>query len=151
MGNTPSVPRSISFVRSLRWIVVLLAVPALAAAAEKSNGKGKTLDPAGVERLKGSAAGRVRVSTSESTGAVRFAGVEPGERGDLMPAHRGTPAEKSRQFLRENSSVFGLVDADAELQLGREQTDEMGNRHLTFYQSYRGVPVFAGTSTRPVS
>ncbi|HEX4439729.1 MAG TPA: M4 family metallopeptidase [Thermoanaerobaculia bacterium] len=144
MGNSRSVPRSVAFVRSLRWIVLLLAVPALAAAAEKGNGKGKTLDPAGIERLKGSAAGRVRVSTSESTGAVRFAGVEPGERGDLMPAHRGTPAEKSRQFLRENSSVFGLVDADAELQLGREQTDELGNRHLTFFQSYRGVPVFAG-------
>jgi len=144
MGNPRSNPRSVGLLRSLRWVVLLLAVPALAAAAEKNNGKGKTLDPAGIERLKGSAAGRVRVSTSEATGAVRFAAVEPGERGDLMPAHRGTPVEKARQFTRQNASVFGLVDADAELQLAREQTDELGDRHVTFLQTYRGVPVFGG-------
>ena len=144
MGIHSSIPRSVSFARSVLSAALLLVVPALAAAAEKGNGSGKALDPAGIERLKGSAAGRVRVSTSEATGAVRFAAIEPGVRGDLLPSSAGKSAEKSRQFLREYSSVFGLRDPDAELQLGREQADELGSRHLSFYQMYRGVPVFAG-------
>jgi Zn-dependent metalloprotease len=144
MGNHGSIPRSVSFARSVLSAALLLVVPALAAAADKDHGKGKSLDPAGIERLKASAAGRVRVSTSDATGAVRFAGIEPGERGDLMPAHRGAPADKARQFLRQNTTVFGLTDADSELQLAGEQTDELGSRHVSFLQTFHGVPVFGG-------
>ena len=124
--------------------VLLLAGPGVAGAAEKEDGKHKGLDPAGVERLR--AGGMVRVTVSEATGAVRFAGIEAGAVGDLMSS--GAEAqEKSRQFLREYSGAFGLGDVDAELQIGRDRTDELGGRHLSFYQTYRGVPVFAGVLT----
>ena len=144
MGVPDSCPRSVRFLRSLAWTALVLAVPALTSAAGKENGRGKTLDPAGIERLKSSAAGRVRVSTSNATGAVSFAAVEPGEGGDLLPGTAAAPNDKSRRFLREYSGLFGLKDSDAELQLGRERLDERGGRHLSYYQSYRGVPVFAG-------
>jgi Zn-dependent metalloprotease len=124
--------------------VLLLVGSGTVLAGEKENGKEKSLDPAGVERLKQSMGGKARVSISTATGAVRFVGIEPGESGDLMVSSGAAAQEKSRQFIREYSGVFGLRDADAELQLGRERTDELGGRHLSFYQTYRGVPVFAG-------
>jgi Zn-dependent metalloprotease len=130
--------------RSLVWTALVLAVPALAAAAGKENGKSKSLDPAGIERLKSSAAGPVRVSTSEATGSVRFAGIEPGESGDLMPSSAAPRREKARAFLHDYAGVFGLSNVDADLQLEREQSDELGATHLSYSQSYRGVPVFAG-------
>src|SRR6476660_4187595 len=120
--------------------VLLLAGSTLTLAAEKENGKGKTLDRAGIERLKQSAGGRVRVSTSDATGAVRFAGIAPGARGDLMPTGPMGAREKSRQFLREYAGVFGLTDTDAELQLADEKADALGQRHLIYHQTYRGVP-----------
>ena len=144
MRNRTSIPWGIAFVRSVFGIVLLLAGSSLLTAAEKEKGKGGPIDPAGIERMKSSAAGRVRVTTSPATGAVRFAGIEPGERGDLLPSNAAAAKEKSRQFLREYSSAFGISDADSELELGREQADELGTRHFTYYQTYRGIPVYAG-------
>jgi hypothetical protein len=103
--------------------------------------RGGSLDPAGIERLKQRAGGHVRVTTSEGDGrpALRPP-FEPGAAGDLMAASGAPARDKARQFLREYSSVFGIADVDAELQLGRDQTDEIGARHVTFFQTYRGVP-----------
>jgi Zn-dependent metalloprotease len=124
--------------------VLLLASAGAAVAVEKGNGKGKVLDPAGIERLKQRTGGRARITTSDATGAVRFAAISPGQKGDLMSSSAAPAREKASAFLREYSGLFGLADADAELQLGREQPDKFGGRHLSYYQVYRGIPVFAG-------
>jgi Zn-dependent metalloprotease len=47
--------------------------------------------------------------------------------------------------------MLGLRDVDAEVTLVGERTDKLGDRHLTFDQSYRGVPVFAGLVRAHVS
>ncbi len=49
--------------------------------------------------------------------------------------------EKARAFVDEYSGMLGL---DGEVTLVGERVDKLGQRHLTFEQSYRGVPVFAG-------
>ena len=124
--------------------VLFLAGSGITGAAERENGKGKTLDREGIERLKHNAGGKVRVSTSPATGGVRFAAIAPGAQGDLLTTGPTGAREKSRQFLREYASIFGLADADTELQLADEKADALGQRHLSYLQTYRGVPVFGG-------
>ena len=139
--------RRSGFLATCVSIAVVLTTAAWSAGAEKEQGKGKSLDPAGIERLKSQAGGMVRVTVSEATGGVRFAGIEPGEVGDLMPSSAAAAPEKARAFLRANAGVFGLTGADAELEVGRDRSDSLGSRHVSFYQSYQGIPVFAGVMT----
>lgn len=131
--------------------VLLLAGPGLAQAAEKENGKGKGLDPAGVERLREKTGGKARVSISPATGAARFVNLEAGFRGDLMSDVSGSARQKARAFIHDYAGMLGLRDADAEINLVGERTDKLGDRHLTFDQYYRGVPVFAGLVRAHVS
>ena len=124
--------------------LLLLAGPGAALAAEKENGKGKSLDPAGVERLKQSTGGKARVSISPATGAVRFVGLEPGERGDLMGSVSAPARDKASAFIHEYAGIFGLRGSEAQLQVSAEAGDSLGGRHVSYAQTYRGVPVFAG-------
>ncbi len=135
--------RSRGFISSL-GAVLLLAGLAPAGAAEKGNGKGKGLDPAGVERLQERTGGKARVSISRATGAVRFVAIEPGERGDLMSSVSAPAREKASAFLHEYAGMFGLRGAEAELQVSGERADGLGGRLVSYAQTYRGVPVFAG-------
>ncbi|HSB36370.1 MAG TPA: PA domain-containing protein, partial [Thermoanaerobaculia bacterium] len=52
--------------------------------------------------------------------------------------------QKARAFFHDYAGMLGLRDVDAEVTLVGERVDKLGARHLTFEQSYRGVPVFAG-------
>jgi Zn-dependent metalloprotease len=136
--------RRVGFVLSRLAFVLLLVGPAYAGAAEKENGKRKALDPDGVERLKDRTGGQVRVSISEATGAARFVGLAAGFQGDLLAESTAGPRQKARAFMHEYARMLGLSDVDAEVTLVGERLDKLGVRHLTFEQSYRGVPVFAG-------
>jgi Zn-dependent metalloprotease len=124
--------------------VLLLAGPGSAGAAEKENGKRRSLDPAGIERLKERTGGHARVSVSEATGAVRFVNLEAGFHGDLMSESAGSVRQKASAFLHDYAGMLGLRDVDAEVRLVGEKADRLGARRLTYEQSYRGVPVFAG-------
>ena len=124
--------------------LLLLAGPGAAQAAEKENGKGKSLDPAGVERLKQNTGGKARVSVSPATGAVRFVGIKPGERGDLMGSVSAPARDKASAFIREYAGIFGIRGAEAQMEVSEDRTDSLGGRHVSYAQSYRGVPVFAG-------
>ena len=135
--------RRLRFISSATTFVLLLAGFGTAGAAEKENGKRKANDPQGVERLMGRTGGEARVSVSDATGAVSFVGFEAGFHGDLMAESTAGAREKARAFVHEYSRMLGLQD-DAEVSLVGERTDKLGQRHLTFEQSYRGVPVFAG-------
>ena len=61
--------------------------------------------------------------------------------GDLMAESSAGAREKARAFVHEYSRMLGL---GGEVTLVGERVDKLGKRHLTFEQSYRGVPVFAG-------
>ena len=124
--------------------VLLLISPGIAAAGEKEGGKGKALDPLGIERLEQRTSGQARVSVSQATGAASFVGFKAGVQGDLMAGNQAGARVKARAFLSEYSRMLGLRDVDAEVTLIGERADKLGARHLTFEQSYRGVPVFAG-------
>ena len=134
----------------MRWsiaLVLLLAGSGFARAGDKENGKTKS--PAhtqAVERLMNATGGRAKITDSRATGAARFVTV-PAEEGsagaDLMAAEAGEARTKSARFLSEYAGLFGIRDA-RELVLGRDQGDDAGGRHLSYYQTYRGVPVFAG-------
>jgi Zn-dependent metalloprotease len=71
-------------------------------------------------------------------------GFKRGFQGDLMAGSQAGARMKARAFLSEYSRMLGLRDVDAELALVGERTDKLGQHHLTYEQSYRGVPVFAG-------
>ncbi len=124
--------------------VLLLVGSGYAGADEKENGKRKALDPDGVNRLMAHTGGQARISISEATGAASFVGLKAGFQGDLMAESQAGARLKARAFLSEYSRMLGLRDVDAELTLTGERTDKLGKHHLTYEQSYRGVPVFAG-------
>ena len=125
--------------------LLLLAGPGAALAAEKENGKGKSLDPAGVERLRQNTGGKARVSISPATGAVRFVGIEPGERGDLMGSVSAPARDKASAFIREYAGIFGLRGSEArDCRSAKIGPTALGGRHVSYAQTYRGVPVFAG-------
>ncbi|HEX8491902.1 MAG TPA: M4 family metallopeptidase [Pyrinomonadaceae bacterium] len=112
----------------------------------RPGGKHKTLDPAGISRLKENTGGRAKITLSDATGGARFVRLAPGERSSLSREDKSvSPQGKSASFLKEYGSVFGLRNADAELQVEREDADRQGGKHLTYKQVYNGVPVFAGT------
>ena len=53
-----------------------------------------------------------------------------------------TRAERTaRAFLREQRALLRLADPDRELELAREERDELGRTHLRFRQRHRDVPV----------
>ncbi len=125
--------------------VLLFCGLGTAGAAEKEDGKRKgPMDEMGLERLRANAGPNAQVSYSRATGTVRFISVDPETGGDLMVAGGSEPRAKASVFLNEYAGVFGLRDA-RELVLGRDEVDELGSRHLSYYQVHRGVPVFAAT------
>jgi Zn-dependent metalloprotease len=124
--------------------VLLFAASAVAVAGEKEDGKRKALDPDGISRLEMRTSGQARVSVSDATGAASFVGFKAGFHGDLMAGNQESARMKARAFLHEYGRMLGLRDVDSEVTLTSERADKLGARHLTFEQSYRGVPVFAG-------
>lgn len=112
---------------------------------ERGIGKRMAEDKAGIERLKSRTNGAAEVKTSEATGAARFVHFAKNKKGDLSGLRRAADAkEKSREFFDEFGGLFGIKNNHVELRLDDEQVDKQGNRHQTYKQFYKGVPVFAG-------
>jgi Zn-dependent metalloprotease len=103
------------------------------------------LDPSGIQRLKQDT-GDAQISIARQTGAVRFVRLTP-EQAQQLSSRVGAAATVESQaaaFFGEYGSIFGIRDAEEELVLGEKRTDSLGFTHLTYNQSYKGVPVFAG-------
>jgi hypothetical protein len=47
-------------------------------------------------------------------------------------------------FLTDYAGLFGVTDPQASLRSAGVVTDAVGSTHLTYAQTYRGIPVFAG-------
>ena len=55
-----------------------------------------------------------------------------------------TAEQKSTDFFQSRGVIFGMKDASQEMTLSKETTDNIGFNHLTYLQTYKGVPVFDG-------
>ncbi|GAG41414.1 unnamed protein product, partial [marine sediment metagenome] len=115
-------------------------------AAEKRSGRHLDRERSvrdGVERLMRDTGRTTKISMNEAMGTARFIRFEPGSA--RLSAPRTAPAEKkSRAFLREYGSVFGIENVDTELRAISTRRDAFGGEHAIFKQGYRGVPVFGG-------
>jgi Zn-dependent metalloprotease len=108
-------------------------------------GKRMAEDKAGIQRLKNKTNGLAEVKTSEATGAARFVNFAKGKKGELSSLNKSVNAkDKSINFFKEHGSLFGINNENVELRLDEEKDDLQGNKHQTFKQFYKGVPVFAG-------
>lgn len=63
---------------------------------------------------------------------------------DRAMSSRALPRMAARALLRTHADLFGLRNADEELELIREEKDALGNRHFIYRQVYQGIPVFGG-------
>ena len=116
-----------------------------ATSSQKGGKKHKTLDPAGIQRLKDNTGRNAKVVVSGATGAARFVGFAPGTKGDLMRSSQAASASgKSSDFVNQYAGIFGLKNPGSELKLSDQKTDRQGGKHLTYAQVYQNVPVFAG-------
>lgn len=61
---------------------------------------------------------------------------------DSAGEDHGNDVQTARAFLRNNRALLRIDDPDAELQLTRQQTDDLGRRHLRFHQYYRDLEVW---------
>ncbi|MDR7255211.1 Zn-dependent metalloprotease [Nocardioides sp. BE266] len=119
----------------------LAAQPVLGAQAAAPASKA---DQSSVSRLREAASGTVDLRSNPATGRVGFARAE-GTNADLMP---GVAAEgrqgaiaKASAYLDEFAPAFGARAAEL------KQTEVYAGKSgwsITFAQSYKGVPVFAG-------
>lgn len=59
-------------------------------------------------------------------------------------ADGASAAQATIAFLSEHRALFGIADAAAELEVVREERDELGMTHARMRQLARGVPVMGG-------
>jgi Zn-dependent metalloprotease len=129
--------------RKLGILVLLVATLGLGAAASGQGGQGsqKGVDPELIKSLKQTARGSVSVTIKKSTKFVGF--VRSGRNGDLLPAVQGSSAaEKASAFLRAYGGLFGVRNPNTELITSSSSKDSYGATHLSYEQTYKGVPVF---------
>ena len=123
---------------------ILLACLVLAGGVSGAVSSGPSPDDRGIEaaqkRLETASAGTASVRLHPATGVARRVRLAPGS----IELDGATPADRARDFLRRHGGVFGVRDADAELDLAGTWTDGLGQTHVRFVQVYRGIPVFAG-------
>jgi Zn-dependent metalloprotease len=102
-----------------------------------------------IERLKSDFLG-AEVSVNPATGTARFARIaQPtlAPLGELAAQRLSGATEASLNlaaagFLDRHGAAFGLRSGSAELILRRADADELGQKHLTYEQHYRGLPIF---------
>jgi Zn-dependent metalloprotease len=95
-----------------------------------------------IRELRASAEGQVFASVRRSTGVAGF--VRVGNNGDLLPSSStAAPSGKAAGFFRDFGGVFG-IRGTSQLRLTSRFVDALGATHLTYEQSYQGVPVFGG-------
>lgn len=125
----------------LALIAAGLAAQPLAGASAAPAGKA---DPSVVAKLRDAASGSVELRSNPATGRVGFARAE-GSDPDLLPGvgaeGRAGAIAKATTYLDRFGAAFGARAGEL------EQTEVYADKagwSVTFQQSYRGVPVFAG-------
>jgi len=131
-------------VSSLGLLLVLAGLMTSALGGAASGGATQTSgsgpDPALVKKLKDTARGSVELRLKEATKHVGF--IQVGLNGDLMPGK--SVSAKGKEFLRDYGALLG-AGSESTLEEVSSTTDSLGATHVTYQQSYRGVPVWAAT------
>jgi Zn-dependent metalloprotease len=97
---------------------------------------------AALARLYDVAGGDAVVATHKATGSARFVRVPPDSDLAKQPAANARAAQdQSLIFFRDYGLAMG-VDDPGSLRLVSTTTDALGETHLTFKQTYAGLPVF---------
>lgn len=84
---------------------------------------------------------KAKVSMNKSTGTpkfIRFSKDEP------LAIEGATAKDKVLNFLKSNTTMFGLENILDEMKLKQTITDKYGLKQTTLQQQYKGVPVFDG-------
>jgi Zn-dependent metalloprotease len=88
----------------------------------------------------------IAIKTGRSTGKVNFIRLNPEVSGGLTSRAKNTELHAAAMnFLRAKGHVFGLSEPETELTGGVVTTGGIGDSHLSYLQTYRGMPVFGGT------
>ncbi|CAM3486557.1 M4 family metallopeptidase [Nocardioides zeicaulis] len=118
----------------------LAAQPVLSAQAAET---GKA-DQSVISRMKDAASGKVDLRSNPATGRVGFARAD-GAQADLLPSVSGEGRQgaiaKATAYLDDYSAAFGARPGEL------KQSEVYAGKNgwsITFTQSYKGVPVFAG-------
>ena len=135
-------------------VVAAMVVGPMPAIGQSAPGRSTGVRQDAINRLRAGAVGTVTLSIDGGTRYVGFARVSKG--GDLLPGSAsGTPAGKARGFFAKYAPLFGITDAFAELRQVSSEKDAYGMTHVSYDQTYKGLPVFGGmlraTSTRATS
>jgi Zn-dependent metalloprotease len=121
--------------------LIALAIGSVPASGQSGDSGSKRVRQEAIERLSQDAVGDVTVSVDGATRHAGFIRVVRG--GDLFPGSTSaTPAGKARGFLARHAALFGIGDAD--LRQVSSVRDAFGSTHVSFAQTYRGLPVFGG-------
>ena len=108
------------------------------------------VDPELIKKLKENARGSVSISTNNSTSLASFVRVD--KNGDLLPGNSSnTPNGKANGFFAQYGGLFGVRNPNSELTEIAAFTDNQGDKHISYQQIYKGVPVFAAILQAHVS
>lgn len=99
-------------------------------------------DPAAVASLEKITAEKVQIN--DATGAVTFAKFKKSVAKGVIPLSVADLKKKAQVFLKTHGRAFGVSDSDAELQLSKDDVDQIGERHQTYKQLHKGLSVFGG-------
>src|SRR5262245_54550245 len=122
----------------LSILLVLTASVALLPSAGLLAGAGPEDSRAASIALLRQGGGRLVIYNDQQTGVPDFvAGELP-----AIKANVSEPIAVARAFFAENSSLFGLTNAQAELSVVRDERDAIGMHHIRFQQRFNGVEVF---------
>lgn len=119
---------------SMRFVISMVAVAMIASPASAQAFR----EPA-LERLVSDARGRAEVRLHRATGTPRFIRFAEGF---LAEPAAASVQRQVTSFVNNYAAAFG-VDPGELSEISRIREDE-GSVHVSFAQSYRGVPVFAG-------
>ena len=134
----------ITWIALLAFVLLLILLPIDLLQSRGAAQTNPETRKAAIQRLKDSLSQRGHVKTNRATGLVDFVRLNRDATNSLVDSRAGTQREKSFAFFHEHGKSFGLTNPGTELRIGKEQSDQNGGLHLTFNQTYKGVPVFAG-------
>ncbi|MCS6883445.1 MAG: M4 family metallopeptidase [Oscillochloridaceae bacterium] len=115
--------------------VLITAVPAQSQSPRDSALQRLSQDAHGAE---------LEITWNPETGTPSFI------RGNIAPAVTGaqeqaTPTLKALAVVERYADLLGIADAERDLTVVKEETDELGMHHFLFQQVYRGINVYGGT------
>jgi len=106
---------------------------------------------ASAAKMAAASSGEVTIIFHHLTDTVKFIGTEPNkpiiQDKDLSKRNNTKPPafdRSARDFINNRRVLFGIDDADTDLTVKQETTNESGYSFVRFQQTYRGVPVFGG-------